>query len=337
MIGPSMGTRPYQQPGALPTLGGFNTESEPHCTIPCVLGAVYGSTIYATYKEKDTKTLLKVTGPGAEVKALTYMIYGARDQAVERMTRDCISRGVNAVVAMNFSEGELLGCAQVSVYGTAVYFAKNWLNPQTVDPESLQKSWADLGNKLAILEKDERFDYLRNIVAELRGSRGVLLLYSSRHPQVLNHRDLSGTNILLDQDTHAISGIIDWSLADIQPFGMELRVLRQFSGNMNGNGWSDYACREATDGAFWAEFWKVTGIEDPQVRETTKRNAETACKLGVILQFAFKSTLDGKQTDVLSPKPSSFLKEWLKYPSWSDLVLREEDAARLKAGDANTS
>ncbi|KAI1464347.1 uncharacterized protein F4812DRAFT_208289 [Daldinia caldariorum] len=116
-------------------------DSEPHCTAPPiltstlstlpgyrvarVLGAVYGCTAYAL---RDTKALLKAAkaagGGGGEVRSLTHMTYNARDQAAERMARDCVARGANAVVGLAFVEKEVLGFVQVSVSGTAVYVEK---------------------------------------------------------------------------------------------------------------------------------------------------------------------------------------------------------------------
>ncbi|KAF2246050.1 DUF74-domain-containing protein [Trematosphaeria pertusa] len=109
-------------------------ETEPHCRTPSVLtattdnlpghrvvkviGTVHGMT---TCARKDTKTFLKAVGNGSEAKSLTHMLYNARDQAIERMVKDCISRGGNAIVGMSFGESEVLGFAQVSVYGTAVF------------------------------------------------------------------------------------------------------------------------------------------------------------------------------------------------------------------------
>jgi uncharacterized protein YbjQ (UPF0145 family) len=78
-----------------------------------------------TVARKDTKSFLKSMGNGSEAKSLTHMIYNARDQASERMIRDCISRGGNAIVGMSFGESEVLGFAQISVYGTAVYIEKD--------------------------------------------------------------------------------------------------------------------------------------------------------------------------------------------------------------------
>ncbi|KAI0377544.1 hypothetical protein F5Y04DRAFT_176196 [Hypomontagnella monticulosa] len=135
MVPPNVNGRPTSyQPLAPQTLSSLKPENEPHCTAPSlltstmttlpgyrvarVIGAVYGSTTYAL---KDTKALMKAAAVGAEVKSLTHITYNARDQAVERMTRDCVSRGANAVVGMNFEEKEVLGFVQVSVSGTAVY------------------------------------------------------------------------------------------------------------------------------------------------------------------------------------------------------------------------
>lgn len=113
-------------------------ETEPHCrtssvltvttdTLPGhrivkVIGAVHGLT---TCARKDTKTFLKAVGNGSEAKSLTHMLYNARDQAIERMVRDCVSRGGNAIVGMGFGESEVLGFAQVSVYGTAVFVERD--------------------------------------------------------------------------------------------------------------------------------------------------------------------------------------------------------------------
>ncbi|KAF2646939.1 DUF74-domain-containing protein [Massarina eburnea CBS 473.64] len=108
-------------------------ETEPHCRTSSVLtsttdelpghhvtkviGTVHGLT---TCARKDTKSFLKAVGNGNEAKSLTHMLYNARDQAIERMVRDCISRGGNAIVGMGFGESEILGFAQISCYGTAV-------------------------------------------------------------------------------------------------------------------------------------------------------------------------------------------------------------------------
>ncbi|KAI1772103.1 putative heavy-metal-binding-domain-containing protein [Hypoxylon cercidicola] len=135
-------------PEPLLNLGSLTPENEPHCpsssiltsTTPSlpgyrvvrVIGVVYGSTAYAL---KDTKSLFKSLITGSEVKSLTHMMYNARDQAMERLARDCVARGANAVVAVAFEEKELLGFVQVSVCGTAVYAEREKQPENPFSPE----------------------------------------------------------------------------------------------------------------------------------------------------------------------------------------------------------
>ena len=108
--------------------------TEPHCKVTSVLTATTDSipghhvvkvvgTVHgvAVFTRKDTKSFLKATASQNEAKALTHAIYNARDQALERLTRDCVSRGGNAVIGVSFNESEIFGYLQVSVSGTAVY------------------------------------------------------------------------------------------------------------------------------------------------------------------------------------------------------------------------
>ncbi|KAF2871236.1 putative heavy-metal-binding-domain-containing protein [Massariosphaeria phaeospora] len=100
-----------------PSILTTTTPTLPGHRITHVIGTVHGLT---TCARKDTKSFLKSMGAGNEAKSLTQMLYNARDQAIERMVRDCVAQGGNAVVGLGFGESEILGFAQVSVYGTAV-------------------------------------------------------------------------------------------------------------------------------------------------------------------------------------------------------------------------
>ncbi|KAI6082828.1 hypothetical protein F4821DRAFT_204450 [Hypoxylon rubiginosum] len=148
MIPPNGRSTTNYQPGAPPNLSSLKPENEPHCSSPSiltsttpslpgyrvvrVLGAAYGSTAYAL---KDTKSLLKSLITGSEVKSVTHLMYNARDQALERLARDCVARGANAVVAVTFEEKEILGFVQVSVSGTAVYVEREKQAENPFSPE----------------------------------------------------------------------------------------------------------------------------------------------------------------------------------------------------------
>ncbi|KAH7135160.1 putative heavy-metal-binding-domain-containing protein [Dendryphion nanum] len=101
-----------------PSILTSTTPDLPGYRITRVLGTVDGLT---TCARKDTKSFLKSVGIGSEAKSLTHMLYNARHQAVERMVRDCVARGGNAVIGMGYNESEVLGFATISCYGTAVF------------------------------------------------------------------------------------------------------------------------------------------------------------------------------------------------------------------------
>jgi uncharacterized protein YbjQ (UPF0145 family) len=52
------------------------------------------------------------------------VLYQARDQAIERMTKDAIEKGANAVVGLQIRETEVMGCVVVSVSATACLVEK---------------------------------------------------------------------------------------------------------------------------------------------------------------------------------------------------------------------
>lgn len=109
-----------------------------------VIGSVYGSTSAALPKDGVKLWLKTACGMGAEVRSLTNIIYGARDSATDRMVMDCVSRGGNAIVGMSSTEGEIAGCATVSVQGTAVYIEISPRKGGTEEPfkeETLKEEW----------------------------------------------------------------------------------------------------------------------------------------------------------------------------------------------------
>lgn len=111
------------------------------------------------------------------------------------------------------------------------------MNPQPVDQAKLKDQKNFILKKVGILEGLAQFGYLQPHLLELQVKDGLALLYSPTYSQVLSHGDLNETNLLVDEGTSAITGIIDWSSAKIASFGLELAALRRLGGNMNENGW----------------------------------------------------------------------------------------------------
>lgn len=71
---------------------------------------------------------------------MTSVIYAARDQAVERMVKEAVGKGANAVIGVSVRESEVLGCVVVSVCGTGVWVERERVDggkrdsAQTADP-----------------------------------------------------------------------------------------------------------------------------------------------------------------------------------------------------------
>ena len=61
------------------------------------------------------------------------------------------------------------------------------------------------------------------------------LLYTD-YPHVLMHNDLSTINVLVSPESSAVTAILDWENASVEPFGMALYTLADIGGNMNGEG-----------------------------------------------------------------------------------------------------
>lgn len=147
-----------------------------------------------------------------------------------------------------------------------------------------------------------------------RLERSLPTLFGQECPQVLTHGDLSVTNILVDEKSYGITGIVDWSLAAILPFGMELDCLFLTTGYMSRDGWHDYACRRRLHEAFWAELWSVSGVGDDTPRDHIRDMAERAARIGAILRYAFQRSADGSPSKALASDGAStwrYLQAWL--------------------------
>lgn len=150
--------------------------------------------------------------------------------------------------------------------------------------------------------------------ATLELERSLPALFGPEYPQVLTHGDLSRTNILVDEDTYEITGIVDWSLAAILPFGMDLDCLFLTTGYMDLEGWHDYACRSRLHEAFWSEFWSASGVEDNVRRHQIREMAERAARMGAVLRYAFQRNADGSPSEALASEEDlalRYLRAWL--------------------------
>ncbi|KAF2827093.1 hypothetical protein CC86DRAFT_24075 [Ophiobolus disseminans] len=109
-----------------PSLLTTTTATLPGHRVLRVIGTVHGTTSCA---RKDTKSFIKNIANGfgnnwGEAKSVTSIIYQVRDQAIDRLVKEAVSKGANAIVGLEVRESEIFGCVVVSVSGTACWVEK---------------------------------------------------------------------------------------------------------------------------------------------------------------------------------------------------------------------
>lgn len=173
--------------------------------------------------------------------------------------------------------------------------------PQPVDSKLLEEHRAAISRRLTKLKRTSPSILPdQDIINKLE--QILPILFSHGYPQVLTHNDLSSTNILVDQETLEITGIVDWSVAKVLPFGMELFCLSMITGYMALDGWHDYTCRDKLHHAFWEEFSSAyTGHGNNSIRLKEAREVvQLAAKLGALLHFAFQRSADGSPSEEMA-------------------------------------
>lgn len=92
----------------------------PGYRIEAVLGEVMGMTVRSANFGANIVASFRAIG-GGEVDEYTKLVYDSRQQVMQRMWQDAVSRGANAIVAMRFDTGDIAQAfSEVCAYGTAV-------------------------------------------------------------------------------------------------------------------------------------------------------------------------------------------------------------------------
>ncbi|KID63586.1 Protein kinase-like domain protein, partial [Metarhizium brunneum ARSEF 3297] len=194
----------------------------------------------------------------------------------------------------------------------ARYFARCLSKPLHTTTEAQTETLDGIQRRLALVRSSSLSIFETPSWWELE--RSLPALFARHYPQVLTHGDLSRTNILVDEDTYEITGIVDWSLASILPFGMDLDCLFLTTGYMDRHGWHDYACRSRLHEAFWTEFWSASQVRDDVRQYKIRETAERVAKIGAILRYAFQRNADGSPSETLMSDGAltwSYLQAWL--------------------------
>ncbi|KAF3492324.1 uncharacterized protein GIQ15_01841 [Arthroderma uncinatum] len=164
-----------------------------------------------------------------------------------------------------------------TVVGLARFFAASWIKAQP-RPETLLQSNYD--RKLEQLSKSMP-PYLT--LAILTARTELDLLFGSDFRCALCHGDLNEMNLLVDEETGDLTGVIDWAEASIQPFGLSLWGLETLLGFSDKDGWHYYGASNSLEEAFWTTFHYEVG----SISEDDKKLIDISRRVGVLLRYGF--------------------------------------------------
>ncbi|KAJ6020579.1 hypothetical protein N7540_006083 [Penicillium herquei] len=90
----------------------------PGYKIKKVLGPIYRITVRTRNWGADLGAVFR-SAIGGEIRFFTNLMYSAREEAMERLVGECMSRGRNAIIAVRFDVASYGVCSQICAYGTA--------------------------------------------------------------------------------------------------------------------------------------------------------------------------------------------------------------------------
>ncbi|KAH0541956.1 hypothetical protein FGG08_003588 [Glutinoglossum americanum] len=104
-------------------------------------------------------------------------------------------------------------------------------------------------------------------------------------PLVLNHGDIVDSNVMLNPETGALTGLVDWTEAEMLPFGTCLYGLEEFLGFMTPTGWVYYERSNLLREAAYRKLLE----EIPELERNTSllEAVAVARDLGVLLWHGF--------------------------------------------------
>ncbi|KLU90688.1 hypothetical protein MAPG_10540 [Magnaporthiopsis poae ATCC 64411] len=169
------------------------------------------------------------------------------------------------------------------IQDVASFFALAWKTPQTVDKAYHDHMAETFENELQILllALPDRFRPI--IRATLRSLPNILAL-----PMVLLHKDFGDCNIMVDEESCHLVGVIDWAEAEIGPFGTNLHSLQDLMSKLHlKNGWIRHEDYDDLVACFWDTLDAKVGGLDQHTTEAIK----AARVLGLLRSWAFTSRL----------------------------------------------
>ncbi|KAI2780042.1 hypothetical protein F4815DRAFT_157391 [Daldinia loculata] len=178
---------------------------------------------------------------------------------------------------------EWFGWRRNLMVGVARFFALSWNAPQQVSPEDREKLRGTYVRELRLLYSSLP-DRFRPIIQNCIDSIDTILSL----PMVLLHRDFGTCNIIVDETSCHLVGVVDWAEAEICPFGLNLHSLEALTGKLRlRDGWSRYEDYATLQDVFWSTFAQQVGGVDEDTVQTIKLARIT----GLLLSAGFTSRL----------------------------------------------
>ncbi|WVN91162.1 uncharacterized protein L203_106416 [Cryptococcus depauperatus CBS 7841] len=174
------------------------------------------------------------------------------------------------------------------VADNAKFFALSWKGPQDVDQTYRESLYHQYEQDLNVLLASLPIRFHPLIKKSLDSLPAIFLL-----PMVLLHNDFGSFNILVDEKTCNLLGVIDWAEAEIAPFGINLYAHDRLISKIHlKHGWSRYDDYRHLDEMFWSTFSQETGVDNVTIKTT-----KAARIAGALLWLGFTSRLPN------GPKP----------------------------------
>lgn len=114
-------------------------------------------------------------------------------------------------------------------------------------------------------------------------------------PMVLLHKDFGDCNIMVEDETCHLVGVIDWAEAEIGPFGTNLHSLQDLMSKFHlKHGWIRYDDYDE----LVSTFWKTLSDEVGGLDEDKAKAIRAARVLGLLRSWAFTSRLANEPAPV---------------------------------------
>ncbi|OJD23110.1 hypothetical protein ACJ73_05542 [Blastomyces percursus] len=165
----------------------------------------------------------------------------------------------------------------------ARFFAMSWKAPQNVDEISRERLLHQYERELQLLLHSLPGRFHPFIRESLNTLRAILSL-----PMVLLHRDFGVCNIMVDEASCNLVGVIDWAEAEIAPFGLNLHSHQRLISKVHlKNGWIRYDDYILLEDIFWSTFREEAG----GLSDETIRIIKSARVVGLLLSCGFTPRL----------------------------------------------